>query len=88
MVNGFDAFGKFRGKDAGFLHDLTGRRPDRNPASRDPLRRGRRDQPRREARHDRGVRGPRRQRRAAETTEIKQLRISLSELAGIASRRS
>jgi hypothetical protein len=30
MVNGFDAFGKFRGKDVGFPHDLTAGGQDRN----------------------------------------------------------
>jgi len=85
MVNGFDAFGKFRGKDVGFPHDLTAGGQDRNLGvgvilyvADDAI------SPDGKFDSIAAFGGSAQDSDAlAETTEIKQLRISLSELSGI-----
>jgi YVTN family beta-propeller protein len=85
MVNGVDAFGKFRGKDVGFPHDLTAGGQDRNLGvgvilfvADDAL------SPDEKLDTIAAFGGSSQDSDAlATTTDIKQLRISLSELSGI-----
>ena len=85
MVNGFDAFGKFRGKDAGFPHDLTAGGQDRNLGvgvilfvADDAI------SPDEKLDTIAAFGGSAQDSDAlATTTDIKQLRVSLSELSGI-----